>query len=1156
MIAGIRRGAVWTCALIIGLMASAAIAQQENGQSSNGSAPDGLDSVTSPLNAAIYLEGPEGPIFVPNVTLQELQEYKESQAGVRGAPYQFTRIEIGGTVYDNYLDLQGAFEVELGPRTQKADIPLKFGSCQIGVNEPIIDSSGTVSQFDADASGYRWKILALADASEATSRHKITLAGKTRITRESDRRAIRIPLPQYPSRLTFMLPPGAQDIRARQDEVVEEVRSTTGVEVTVDSGGGDFTLSWRETTTVAGLSSVEAESSTSFTVVDLVQPWRATTNLKLDWYGSDSPSVITVTLPANSQWRVLPQSGFGRYSITSMNPKELEIDAPEGSAAILQIENFDPSETASINVQLEWIWSPQTQVIDKLSTRTKIAIPSISGVSSHSGTVDCTYQSQFSALFQTGVGTQLLGLRRLSDGTGNQQLRFSFTRQDLDIGLTFRKEESAPTVRPTYLVEVDRNKLVMTAWLACSFDLNHRIQLGINFGDWRIQENTARVLANPDDLLSTKGDLLTVTTERNDISILRGRIQDLGTSSRTEQLWKVVAEKSWTPDENGELEFRVPVISRFQVGGGALVDHTSGALIVSGADNLALQWDDVQSSGLLADSFSTEYQRYTPAASMRSPVAYRFQARGTTPTWSGKATPLPQVVTANQTDQVKIGFGALEIEQEFRIRVANMPLQWLQLDVPQIVIDAGIQVELDGTPIATRPLDPASLQQEAPDPAASETMSRIELLGLPELLGDFRLVVRCSLATDDNTGFDGPVFGLDDQPRLPFVRLVMPQTQSINRRLLGYSASDGIQATLDSESRVIDREGELYPIGPNAPVSARVLQASDPDSLAEVRVNRSWLQTAIDGDQRRDRFVAEVSTTSDQIYFYLPEKAYARNPKPQIILDGVPLAGSQAEYDASQDRYIVRLDDSAEEQKHVLEVFYSVRNSLSSWATLEIYPPTIQDAEFTGRFYWHLATPKTTHLLWSPSELTDEWRWKWGGLFWRRDSVRSESALVDMFGAYDWEQLPLSVNQYLMSGRFPTQPLKPTVVARFVIWFPIGCLAIGLATLVVSYPGFRNPIYGFLLAGIIISFGMLAPDVGILLGQTAVVAVGLVVLVLTTQAAIESRVRRRSVFSNRSFGNGDASGQHSQVQPASGSLASPATTEKFGSSVAATGSGK
>lgn len=1133
-----------------------AVAQQDSDNSSNRSADD-LETATSPLELTFYMEGPEGPIFVPNVTLQELQEYRESKTGVRGAPYQFTQIQIAGQATEDYLSLTGSFEVELGPRTQKAEIPLKFGACQIGINEPVFDSEGTLSQLLADPTGYRWKILILEDASEDTSRHKITLAGKCKIARESDRRAIRLSLPQYPGRLSFKLPVGAQDFRARQDEIVEEERGEDGVTVTVDSSGGDFSLSWRETQATAGLSTIEAESNTSFTVVDLVQPWRATTNLQLDWYGSSTSSIITVALPKGAQWRTLPQSGFGQYSITSLNPRELSVDAPDGSAAILQIENFAPSETTSISVQLEWIWSPETKAIDKLSTRAKLAIPKISGVGLHSGTVDCTYQSQFSALFQTGTGTQLLGLRRLSDGTGNQQLRFSFTQEDIDIGLTFRKEESAPTVRPTYLVEVDRNKLVMTAWLACSFDSNHRIQLGINFGDWRIQENTARVLANGDDLTATKGDLLTVTTERDDVSLLRGRIQDLGTSSRSEQLWKVVAEKSWTPDENGELEFRVPVISRFQVGGGAIVDHTSGALIVSGADNLALQWNDIQSSGLLADSFSTEYQQYAATTSLRSPLAYRFQARGTTPTWAGKARLLPQVVNVSQNDQISIASDTLTLSQEFSVKVANSPLTNLQINVPKIVYEAGLEVELNGNPVAIQLLEPSNQDENENSTLSVNNFRTIELLGLPELLGEFRLSVNCVLSTNRQDGTDIQTFELNDTSRLPLAKLIMPGELAVDRRYLSYSVADGIQAALQSDGKAIEKVGEQYALTPDSEVNLRVLRASDPESLAQVRVNRSWLQTAIDGEQRRDRFVAEITSASDQIYFYLPEKAYARNPKPQVVLDGVPLAGNRAEYDSTQDRYIVSLDDSTEQQRHVLEVFYSVRNNLSSWSTLEIYPPTIQDAEFTGRFYWQLATPKTTHLLWSPSELTDEWRWKWSGIFWHRDSVRSETAMVDMLGAYNWEQLPLSVNQYLMSGRFPTQPLKPTVVSRFVIWFPVGSIAIGLATLVITYPSFRNPIYGFILAGLVISLGMLDPDVGLLLGQTAVVSLGLVVLVLTTQAAIESRVRRRSVFAHRGLGHGDASGQHSQLQSTSASaIASPPTTEKLGSSVAASGGGK
>ena len=1142
----------------------AAAQPQEGGNgsrdSTNAALNKDLESLTSPLDAAIYLEGPEGKIFVPNVKLQDLQEYKESISGVRGAPFQFSDIQIEGTANSDYLDLTGAFQVELGPRTQKAEIPLKFGACQIGINAPEIDSEGTVSQFFADASGYRWILLVLKDASDKTSSHRISLAGKCRIARESERRSIRIPLPQHPTRLVFNLPAGAQDIRARQDEIVSQQATDSAVRVTIDSLGGDFTLSWRENTSISGLATIEADSATSFTVVDLSQPWRATTNINLDWYGPNAPSTVTLQLPPGAQWRTLPQSGFGRYSITSLDPRELSVDAPQGAAALLQIENFDPAETTSISVQLEWIWSPNLEVVDKLNTKVGLAVPTIDGVSLHNGTLDCTFQSQFSALFQTGAGAQLLGLRRLSDGTGNQQLRFSFTREDIDIGLTLRREESAPTVRPTYLVQVDRNKLVMTAWLACSFDVNHRIQLGINFGDWRIQENTARVLSNSEDLQSNEGDLLTVTTESNDLSILRGRIQDLATSSRSEQIWKIVAEKSWTPDENGELEFRLPVISRFQVGGGALVDHTSGALIVAAADNLALQWNDVQSSGLLGDSYSTEYQRYFDSANLRSPLAYRFQARGNTPTWAGRARLLPQVVTVIRNDRVTIARENLGLEQDFAIKIANSPLEYLHLQVDQAAIEAGLVVELNGTPLATQLLEEEASASVALTVDNDRNARRVlELVGLPELLGEFQLTVRTSFKLGSN-GEIGELtdqnLGLADANTLPLVNIDLPNGETVDRRFLSYAVAEGMQATLQAGEALIDKSEEQFLVQGDASIELNVLQASDAESLAQVRVDRSWLQTAIDGDQRRDRFVAEISSSADQIYFYLPEKAYARNPKPQIILDGVPIAAPFAEYDSTQDRYIVRLKGSIPNQKHVLEVFYSVRNNLSSWSTLEIYPPTIQDAEFTGRFYWQLATPKTTHLLWSPVELTDEWRWKWGGIFWHRDSVRSETGMVDLLGAYNWEQLPLSVNQYLMSGRFPTQPLKPTVVSRFIIWFPVGIVAIGLSTLVISYPSFRNPIYGFLFAGLIVSLGMLAPDVGILLGQTGIVAFGLVILVLTTQAAIESRIRRRSVFAHRGLNIGDASGQHSKVQSTTSPTVGPPTTEKLGSSVALQESGK
>jgi hypothetical protein len=275
------------------------------------------------------------------------------------------------------------------------------------------------------------------------------------------------------------------------------------------------------------------------------------------------------------------------------------------------------------------------------------------------------------------------------------------------------------------------------------------------------------------------------------------------------------------------------------------------------------------------------------------------------------------------------------------------------------------------------------------------------------------------------------------------------------------------------------------------------------------------LQTAIDGGRRQDRFVAELETNVEQLVVRLPKPAFARNPTPKFLLNGQLLRAPDVSYVSADDSFVVRLPARDASKRHTLELFYSVNSSLSNWTSLEIQPPLIEGAEHVGRFYWQLVTPQTTHLAGCPPQLTAEWQWHWGGLWWFRESARDERELDEWLNAYEAETLPASCNRYLMSGQFPQDEFHGLVISRLLLWFPVGCVAIAVATLVLNVRAVRKPIFGLLLAGFIATLAVTLPDLGVLLGQTAVISLGLAALVFATQAAIDSRIRRRSVFSGR-----------------------------------------
>ncbi len=1175
----------WLLSLLFCGCATTVLAQpdeRETGNSGTTNFPDVLGELTLPVDAMLYMLDEDGePVLVPNVSVQELKQFREQASGVAGVPFQYQQIRVSVVADDQVADLSGRFAVKLGPGARKAEVPLKFGTCQLGIEPPQIESQRTNSQFFSDATGYRWTILSTepSESGETPLEHIITLAGKSRITQESDRNNLRISLPVHPCLIEVMLPPNAADERVRSEDIVEREVTSEGVRLKVNSRGGEFTLTWRSRDANTPVASVEAQSRTTLEVGDPRQAWKATTNLTVRWYGNDASDRFRVQLPAGARWRTPPQPDFGRYSISERSLDNPGEDSQASTAAPIEllVENFDPAETQTIDMLLEWEWVPGDDENESYVVKTNIPALTVGDVSVHRGTVNCVYSGLYSVVFQEGNGTQLIQQGRVADGFGSQQLQFGFSQQPVDLSVTFRREKSLPTVRPTYQIAVDENKLVMTAWLDCSFNVNqHRIEVGLNFGNWILQDNTAKVLSTPDDPFSSEGDVLAVRLGEDGNYFISGSDPDpssFSTGRRLDQVWRLVAERSWTPDENNELEFRLPEIIRGSATGQPVMDHESGALIVIGDDNILLQRDEVASTGLLSDSFSAESQKYVDRQTVRKPLAYRFQSRGATPTWAGRAELLPQAMTVQGDVQLEVLDGQVAIFQDFDLQVANVP--WSQQTVavrtdacelePQFYVNGILTYSQLTSTVSESQLavmlsnaNPPAAETDAADESEA-TWNLYQLLGAPDVLGNSQLSVRSYLSWQ-TSAFD-PADADSEQPELgpvqvdvPLARPLFPLSARQSRPNLDVASEYQVAIFLpgrdESEewSQVV-KPRQLSSETSQLRLNIQPLSEATVDAL--VRIENCWLQTAIDGRQRRDRFVARVRSDSRQIAIRLPEQAYARNPSPQVLLGGALVRQPNVVYDASTDQWLIQVPEDFAGKEFTLEVIYSVRTSLSSWTSLKVAAPQILAAEHRGRFYWQLATPKTSHLVRPPSPLTSEWQWRWGGLFWYRQSVREERDLISWFDATEVEQLPASANQYLMSGRFPASPFQVLVVSRFIFWFPIGTFAILLTALLINLPFLRRPEYAAGLALLISTSAMVYPDVGVLLGQTSLAALGLVALVLTTQVAIESRVRRRSVFTSRPSTYADGSDNfsvHRSVRVSEAPTAVPA-----GSSVAAGG---
>ncbi len=1142
--------AVLVCLLTASLSLSGSGQEAAVSRPSNaGLFPDSLEGIVLPLRAELYLQDGKGsPVFVPNVKFDEIRQFSERSTGLANG-YQFGQIDVDVVVTGMVADITGSFSVRLDPGIPRADIGLAFGSCQLGISQPDMILNGATARFYADSSGYRWAILPASggvpiEPAVPSPDYSIALSGKSRIVQELDRRTLRISLPQHNCRIKALLPVGANEIEVRTDEVVERQETDSGLELTILSRGGDFSLSWRGADSSNRMSSVEATSKTTFEIDEPQQIWRAKTNLVVRWYGNSPTTEFRLSIPDGASWITNPLGNNVFYSITATE---------DASGRDLIVRLFKGFETTSISLDLEWVWRPQATVINERETNVIVPALAVTNVGVHSGTIEFRYPSAFSAVFSEGGGTRLMRQGPTADGFGIQNSELSFSRQPFELTAIFREEKSLPNVRPTYHVAVDRNKLVMTAWLDCSFDVNQpRLEMDMDFGTWNLRLNTAKALSDAGDPFTSEGDALNVIPLQDGTYRIIGNKPDpsnFAANRRIEQIWRLTADRDWSPDDNNELSFAVPRIDRDPLGDGRQRDYASGTLIVSGDDNILLQWNETASAGeLLPDTFSSEYQPYVARDFIRKPMVYRFPSMETIPSWAGKAQILPQVISAVEDVDVQVLGSQIVLTQAYEVQIANEPLKNVQFAVRSdiaagnprffvggIITSAELVSTISGPSLQERlgvindtNINDTNLGERGTQ-AAQFSWNIYELIGAPELSGNSSLSVESSMAWEPASALasspDQLGAAVGDQTQQIPTRLTCPLAlpmpplrQAVVRRNISLRSEYLVELETNGEALT---SGAVVAAKQQLPTAANSINLTieTPDAVnrqADVTVGRSWLQTAIDGRRRQDRFVVEFESQADELTFKLPKQAFARNPTPTVMLDGEILRPPTATYVSTDDSFVIRLPESGEQVRHTLELFYSVNSRLTNWTSLTAEPPILENAEHVGRFYWQLITPQTNHLANCPNELTAEWQWRWGGLGWYRDSSRDERALVQWLNAYEAEALPASCNRYLMSGQFPQKTVSCLLISRIAIWFPIGSLAIALTTLVINIPALRKPVFGLILAGIIATLAAVLPDLGVLVGQTVIISLGLAALVFSVQAAIDSRVRRRSVFGGRS----------------------------------------
>jgi hypothetical protein len=406
----------------------------------------------------------------------------------------------------------------------------------------------------------------------------------------------------------------------------------------------------------------------------------------------------------------------------------------------------------------------------------------------------------------------------------------------------------------------------------------------------------------------------------------------------------------------------------------------------------------------------------------RMALAYRLD--GTEGSFEATRRFLPRRVDAAVTVQADIDESDMIVRETIRFDVAHVPLEFVVLDMPEAVAQAGTlevrqnglllnpEEEADGIRSAGQETEPSPAAAPAPSSAAGlPAPARVRLraiLAMP-LLGTGEVTVQYELPTpaigpESTVAEDLPLV-LPAATRIggQSITLTVPETLSIDVRGDAWKRDVASLGSVASRTWTTARSHEMVPLA----ISTRKRSP-----LGDTVVDAAWLQTRLLGEQREDIYRYSIISSAEQITLSLPqsmaataadgaraeEDAFVEDTATEVRLNGRPQPGAAR----ADGRIVVELPQRAGSQAWLLEVIASrkrdgwtdmVGGAAGMPTALALDAPVFPRGTLQRRFYWELLLEPDEHPIGAPVGWTSQQRWEWGALGLRRVPVVSRDVL-------------------------------------------------------------------------------------------------------------------------------------------------------------------
>ena len=1084
---------------------------------------------------AFYLRDSGGNyIFVPNLRYEEFERLIRSQKPLLDPQlptHQFIQWDIAGDVQGDVCKWDVTVAVRLSSAvTGAVAIPIGLADWHLSATPQFEGTGEHLLELMSPQAGYQWWIKG-----EANSEHRLTLRLTSRVTQTVDRLSIKTSLPAAPIRVKLIV--DGSDLQpeiegqsgvAISSKSISENRS----ELAYETSGGNQNLQWRRTGERVRVFAVECQSITRVNVAEVGSPWQCRTAFTIQSAGAP-PADFLLTLPPGAQWQPSSAGEAVSYALEAVATEATS--ATNANDVMVRCRLGELRRGVPIEIGIDWTWQPQ---VSEDASQVTFGAPQIQTVDRHEGYIELTYPTNYRLITVANSNTFPVPYDSTSSGSDANSVRYRFERHPASLRLSLRPEFAETRLRPTYVVEVFRNRLQLRGLLDISFAQGQPSSILFAPGNWSISDAEQ----------TTTGSAISLQPEGEGRIRLQPSVSGtLAADSTRSSIWQVEGLRELADDRSLALKIDLPsLINEIPGVQDTRFDFGSGVIVLVPSDNVLLQTNEVETTGLIADSeIPIAALELIPADRRRRAVAYRFQSSTSAPSWAGSRELLPQQVTAEADTKFDISSQLASVTQRWKLRVANEPLAVLQMVVNREALDrSSIIATIDGNAMSLQEVQPSPDQRVV----IGEGEALVEFMQSGDLIGELQIAVDMKFPIEVGSGGDFT-------KSLSLSSLILPEKSGYLKAILSIQHSPDLELSTvkaTTRSRAEWKEIDLTSTNSETPSQTDFflngLQVTgkrlDRMKANSVRVLRTWLQTAFNTAQRRDRLAFLVNTSERRVSVRIPAESLTS-------LYDVLIDGQRGIYsiDSEGSRVVIELPDSSEKATRCIELWSEAGRSVTGEA-VGISLASMENTIGNPPFIWELVLPTSEHLVLPPQNMTPEWQWSWGGLGWNRQSGTNQSELERWVGASVQSPLPARLNRYVMSGFGVPQEMTFTIMPKPWIWLPVGALIIVLTLIWSTVRWLRHPVCVASFFVAVATLGVYFPDAAMMFAQLIVLASVLALVMLISQWAIGRRVKRRSVFTSyppsgsQSLGGGSgiAPRLEKSNNPAAGTPSSPSGT--------------